>query len=295
MKNIVITGASGVVATELISQLNQASADYFIYAITTHYNHLRKRYSNNTNIECLDLEEFAKKKVHIDVVLHCAFARNGDGKQISSSLQYTQILLDIIKEKEVDYFVYISSQSVYDGNVPSPRDEKCPISPNSIYALGKYAGELLTDSSLSKTSIRYTSLRLASVGNSARFLNVFVTRAMAESPIIVMGGGQKTSFIDVRDVASALKGVIDHSSTVEFEHVYNLGANLQRDILSLAYDVKRIVEKEYGRTVEIVQQPSDLHLDAGMDSSLFFNTFSWHPQYDYDDMIRSLIDLNLKR
>ena len=293
MKIVAITGAGGLVATNLIGLLAQSSDDYYLYAISTHVERIRDIYNGCSNVECLDLEQFAGKSgKHVDIVLHCAFARTEDGKQIAASLQYTKALLSVSKEKGIERFVYISSQSVYDDRVPSPRGEKSPVAPKSIYALGKYAGEMLVETALLDTPIKYTSIRLASVSINARFLRIFVKNAMEGIPIMVMGGKQKCSFIDVRDVALALKKVIDMHHDIELQPIYNLGINNQRDIFSLAGDVKKIVEEKYGKEVEVIQQPSDLFLDAGMDSTLFFNSFNWQPQYDYDDMIIALIESN---
>lgn len=291
MKVVAITGAGGVIATELIRILAQSPDNYYVYAISTHVDNIKKNYNDYYNVGCVDLDQFAKiGEIHVDVVVHCAFSRNGNGKHMASSLRYTEALLRIVKKMDIDCFIYISSQSIYDENVPSPRGEDCPIAPNSIYALGKYAGELLVEALFKDSRIKYTCIRLASVSNNARFLQVFVKNALEGNPIIVMGGRQKCSFIDVRDAASALKEVIKLYHLIKLDPIYNLGINIQRDILSLADDVKRIIKNEFGKEVEVIQQPSDLFLDAGMDATLFFKTFDWQPQYDYDDMIRSLIN-----
>lgn len=293
MKVVAITGASGFVATELIRLLAQWPEDYYVYAISTHVDSIIKNYNGYNNVECLDLEQFAgKSDIHVDIVLHCAFARTDDGKQIAASLQYTKALLGVAREMKIESFVYISSQSVYDDSFPSPRGENNPVAPKSIYALGKYAGEMLVEAALVDCPNKYTCIRLASVCTNARFLNVFVKNAMEGIPIKVMGGRQKCSFIDVRDVALALKKVIDLYNNVELEPIYNLGTNIQRDILSLAGDVKRIFKEQFGKEIEVEQQPSDLFLDAGMDATLFSEAFDWQPQYGYDDMIKALIEYN---
>ena len=101
------------------------------------------------------------------------------------------------------------------------------------------------------------------------------------------------SFVDVRDVASGLKKVIEIAPRLDsLQKVYNLGSGKTRAIKELAEDTKRLVEQEKGINVALNVIPADIHLEVGMDISLFCKEFDWTPRFDYDDMIESLISLN---
>ena len=55
-ENVIITGSSGLVATELISNLLN-DGGYQIYAVSTNPNKLKIRYASKKNVICLGLNE----------------------------------------------------------------------------------------------------------------------------------------------------------------------------------------------------------------------------------------------
>lgn len=294
-KSIVITGSSGLVATELISRLLR-DTNYHIIAVSTHPDIVRERYRGFNNITCLALNDLrGMTSCHIYAVVHCAFARNARGREIASSIQYLAELIEIVKNfsYSLPLFINISSQSVYGQREIPLWNEETPIDPNYLYAMGKYATEVLVDSAFSGTDCNHTNIRLASVNENARFLNTFVNNAIDGNPITVIGGGQRISFIDVRDVADALVAVIEHPRSERLATVYNLGTGVTRTILELAEDVKRLYQKDYGMPVTIEVEDSDVQMNVGMDNRLFCSTFYWQPKYTYDDMITSLLEYNL--
>jgi len=293
-KNIIITGSSGLVATELTYLLLNAEEPYRIYAISTHPEKLSERYKNVDNVVCLSLNELSLQAgKEIDAVIHCAFARSKDPQDLAKSLLFTSALLRIVKQIRPKVFVNISSQSVYGQSTPPLWTEQTPPAPDYLYALGKFATEEMSAMALEGTDIKFANIRLSSVCENARFLNVFAKNALTGQPINVQGGEQMCSFVDVRDVATGLKKVIEKAPYLEsLQRIYNLGSGKTRTIKELAEDTKRLVEQEKGVDVVLNIVPADLQLKVGMDISLFCKTFDWRPTFDYDDMIKSLISLN---
>ena len=123
-------------------------------------------------------------------------------------------------------------------------------------------------------------------------MNIFVQNSINGQPIKIIGGKQTCSFIDVRDVATALSIIIDKSGEESFQTVYNLGTNSIFSISQIANIIKEI-SKEYGKNVEIIKEEKDIRQDVGMDSSLFMHSFNWKPAFDMKAMIRSLFEYNL--
>lgn len=294
MKSVLVTGASGLVATELTHLLLDAEESYRIYAVSTHPEKLRERYKDVSNVVCLSLDEISvQAEKEIDVVIHCAFARSNNPQDLAKSLLFTSALLRTVKQIRPKVFVNISSQSVYGQATPPLWTEQTPPAPDYLYALGKFSTEEMTKMALEGTGTKFTSIRLSSVCENARFLNVFAKNALTGQPINIQGGGQMCSFVDVRDVASALKKVIDIAPRLDtLQKVYNLGSGKTRTIKELAEDTKRLVEQEKGINVALNVIPADIRLEVGMDISLFCKEFDWTPRFDYDDMVKSLILLN---
>ena len=294
MDNIIVTGASGLVATELIHLLIESSDNYKVYAVSTHPDKLHHRYANQRKVECISLDGLTTlQNVEIRAVIHCAFARSKDAGEIAASIQYTSRLLQIVKHLNPAVFVNISSQSVYGQVTPPLWTEQSPPAPDYLYALGKYATEELTSIALTGTGIKFSNIRLSSVCENARFMNVFAKNALTGVPITVRGGDQTCSFVDVRDVALGLMAVIKKAPSMNtIEPVYNLGSGLTRTVKELAEETKRLVEEMKAIPVEVNITPADIQLKVGMDISLFCSSFDWQPIFNYDDMIKSLIMLN---
>lgn len=293
MRKIIITGASGLVATELTMLLLERG-DVNLCLLSRNPESLEKRYAERPNVECFTLEcfrEFSRSREETyDCLVHTAFSRSSDGRLISQSLAYTQEVLDLARLLNVKAFVNVSSQSVYGQETPPLWKEDTLLAPNYLYALGKVAEEMLVEAVLRDTGITFTSLRLASVCENARFLNVFVKNALEGLPIKVLGGNQVCSFIDVRDVATALVRVIEKAATMRLDKVYNLGTNQTYTIWELAKQVQKVAEGRYGLDAKVEREERDIQMNVGMDSGKFMRVFSWRPEKSEEDMIISLFE-----
>lgn len=301
MKKIIITGASGLVATEL-TYLLLSKTDMKIYLLSTNLERIQERYKEHRDrIYCFTLETFAtyslesKANESFEFCIHTAFSRSSNGNLISESINYQQELIKLIKQINVRTFVNISSQSVY-GKMSSPLwSETTPLEPDYLYAMGKYTSEVVTRLMLEDTDIKWTNIRLCSICENARFIRVFVQNVIEGKPIVLSAPDQHCSFIDVRDVSEGLLSFINLAETVCLEPVYNLGANLINSISDIAKIVKKIGEEKYNfQAIKITELESNNHIRIGMDASLFMQTFRWTPRYDMFDMVTSMYELLIK-
>lgn len=294
MENLIITGASGLVASELIRLIN-GSKRYNLFLISTHPNNILSEYHGMENVYCFDLNALIdylrnRQEIKFKCLIHTAFSRSSDGTDLAKSLEYLNLVLHFVKTYQVASFINISSQSVY-GQASKPMwTEKTPLAPNYMYALGKLATEHITNAFLGSTDVNYTNVRLCSVCEKGRFIDTFVKNAIEGVPIRLMGGDQIYSFIDIRDVASGLYRISEISDSVKFAKAYNLGSNIMISIREIAEMVKRIGNAKYNLNVTIRQEDSDIKQEVGMDSSLFMNTFQWHPSFNMEQMIEYMYD-----
>lgn len=293
---IIITGAGGLVATELITNLLKNNRNQ-LYLISTHVETIEDRYSEcKSQVKCFTLDSFAEYanvgNEAYDICIHTAFARSGRGDLIVSSLDFQRKLLSLFNAGNLKTFINISSQSVY-GKMTEPLwTENAPLDPDYLYAMGKYSSEVITELVLENSGIRWANVRLCSVCENARFVKVFVQNAINGIPIHLTAPEQGCSFIDVRDVANALETLILHQELLGDRHVFNLGANLQNTIKSIALWVKEVGEEKYHTPdVVITEEASDNKVRIGMDASLFMKTFNWTPKYSMKDMVVSLFEM----
>lgn len=297
MKRIIITGASGLVATELTIHLLEET-DACLFLLSTNPDKVKERYNNQGRVSCFTLDSFAqfvednKGICHFDICIHTAFSRSGSGNQIAASLDYQQQLLRILKQTDLKVFANISSQSVY-GKLSEPLwPETAPVDPDYLYAMGKYSSEIITKLMLEETGIKWTNIRLCSVCENARFVRIFIQNAIEGKPIHLTAPHQECSFIEIQDVADALIQFIALADSLDLKEVYNLGANLVNTIKDIAVKVQHTGETKYALPhITITESESDNHAKVGMDSQLFMKTFNWNPKRDMNDMIIEMFEM----
>lgn len=296
MKHIIITGAGGLVATELIFTLLKQT-DAHLYLLSTHVNTIYDRYKEyEERIKCFTLQSFIDFSVSADIsydyCIHTAFSRSSNGNQIVESIEYQRILLSALKKAKLKVFVNISSQSVYGKSSEPLWTEKTLVDPDYLYAMGKYFSEVITQQILEGSNIKWTNIRLCSICEHARFIRVFVQNSIEGKSIILTAPNQQCSFIHIQDVASGLMALIEKAEYVKLQTIYNLGTNLVNTIGEIANMVKTIAVKKYNlKEIDIIEQSYNNNDKVGMDSTLFMNTFLWNPKQDMEDMISDLFEM----
>ena len=139
-----ITGASGMLGTELVTYLSKS---YKVFATS------RSKGAEGKNIEwdCFDLTDITLLnkwlyKIRPDVVIHCAAIVNVDLCEESVDLA-TQLHVETTKVMS-DYLdcnnarlIYISTDSVFDGKKQGSYRESDTVSPLNVYAKTKLMGE----------------------------------------------------------------------------------------------------------------------------------------------------------
>jgi len=145
--------------------------------------------------------------------------------------------------------VFASSCSVY-GHGAGPRlTEDSPLNPVSLYANCKADAERGVLALGKSTGIEVTVLRFATVfglSEKMRFdlaVNVMAKNAYVARKIIVEGGGQQwRPFVHVRDVAEAIRRVLEAQPGTLANRVVNVGASMNNvRIKNLAYRVRDLV------------------------------------------------------
>lgn len=290
--NIVITGASGLLGTELINQLQNTEHD--IFALTSSKEALIGKW--NENVQINSIEEWKNGDFSFegkDVVIHCAFARaHKGGKEIANALVFTKNLFEDLKNKSAASLINISTQEVYGKKTP-PWKEKNGVEPNTTYGTAKYFTELLTNEFASKSSSS-TNIRLAgllSVNTNSRMVNKFVDNALRKEPIKILDGKLVFSQLEVRDAASGIMKLLKVPSE-KWKSYYNLGYIRGYSIQEIASIVQETA-KSYDKDIEIIKSHSDVMINADLDSSVLYEQIGWKPKYDMKSIVKSIFEYKL--
>lgn len=177
-----------------------------------------------------------------DAVVHSAatLAREPFAPEISlTNCLGTQQVVELASGWEVSSLVYISSLLVIGRPRALPVTEEHPSRPATAYHASKLYGEELVRIA-DEGGVPGVSMRLtAPVGPGTpdgRIMSTFVSRALAEEPLLVAGEGTRgQDYVDVRDVAEATLACLQHRA----RGLLNIGSGRCVNNLQLA---RRCVE-----------------------------------------------------
>lgn len=286
---ILITGAGGLLGGNLIERLLK-NGKHNIVALSSQKNKIMKTYGDNENLSCFNIEEWKTNKINfnsIDILINCAFARSSNGKDLASSLDFTNEFMTDATKNGLGVIINISSQSVYSQQRELPAKEETEVTPESLYAVTKYSSELLTKNICENAGVPYTNLRLGSlVGKEfdVRLTNRFVNSAVKGDSIKIVGGKQIISYMDVRDAADGLIA-LSNLEPNKWKKVYNFGTEESHKLLEIAKIVKRVAPKFISKEVNIEVEEGTDFLNLSMDCTRFYEDTSWKPKYDMEKII----------
>ncbi|MDE5937102.1 MAG: NAD-dependent epimerase/dehydratase family protein, partial [Ruminococcus sp.] len=231
-RNVFLTGAGGLLGTQLLHTLENTECS--VTALTSKPDVLAEKF--DVRYSYLDTADFLENGYDFsstDVLIHCAFPRNNDGASMAKGLDFQRVVFESAVKGGINELINISSQSVYNPKRTEPADEQNPAVLETKYAAAKYMSEQLVEVICNASNVKYTNLRIASligIDFSPRIINRFVRSALEQGSINVNAGRQKFGFLDVRDMAEALK-IIIFSNPDEWKCVYNVGADKEWGIL----------------------------------------------------------------
>lgn len=300
--NILISGAGGFLGSEVIKQLLQdENQKYHIIAVSSKKEQLIDKFNHNPRLTVLHTDTWRDEvelNYKIDALVNCAFPRTSDPEQLAKALLFTENLIENAIKLNTKKIINISSQSVYSQKRESMADENTTVIPESFYGLTKYASERIV-SGLSKGSsknICFSNIRLASLSGSGlevRMTNRFVKKALERETIIINGGKQNISYLDVRDAASAIIAMINTDSS-SWSPVYNLGNFDYFTILELAETVREAAKEYSINNVEFEIREGNDNFNNLINSELFYSHFKWKPHYTMPLMVRDLFEYYTK-
>ncbi len=296
MNKIIITGSGGFLGQTLLYRLAD-ELQYEVIALTTRVEELKKIFASCSHIKPTYTEIFLKQKLTFDkddILVNCAFPRNGNGEQMADGLQYISRILSCAMQNCIGAVINISSQSVYSSARLEPATEQTGLDLETRYAVGKYATELLTN--MICGSITHTNLRLASLIGPAfdeRITNKFVAQALNGKDLHIIGGIQQFGFLDVLDAAEGLIAVLK-SDPVNWQEVYNFGINKSYTITEIAACVCELSKTYCKKPIQFSIQADDVILNSTLDCNLFMKDFGWNPSWQLYDSIKRIFEDQVK-
>lgn len=295
-KKVVVTGASGFLGGQLVKRL-AGDESFLVYALTSRPDELKETAGNKTDNIVFEHKDAVDgdrvdKILSGSIVVACAYPRGSAGEDIADGMNYIRRTFEAAVVHEAMAIINISSQSVYSQKREEAATEETPVCPESMYAVGKYAMELLLESICKGSVTTYTNIRMASLigpGFDQRIVNRFVKQALETGKLTVKRNGQRFGFMDVKDAGGAIVKVTD-SDPQKWGKVYNLGPEGAYSLTEIAGMVKDLVESSGKGPVEIAMTEGDETGSTAVDASAFYKDFEFRPAVSMEESIRRIME-----
>ena len=279
MNRILLLGASGVLGSEVLHQLQLNNVNFIGPSSTD-----------------LDIRDNTKvKELTIDFkpnwIINCAAWTNVEGAedtyQAALDLNEGAVrnLAEACKETECR-IIHISTDYVFDGTSANPYEENSPVSPLNKYGESKVRGEKVlqelwpTNSYIIRTSWLYGV-------RGKNFVKTIAEKALNNEPVRVVSD-QLGSPTSARDLAKAISSVIDRNPKFGIYHFSNSGHCSWYDLATAIYD-------GVGSELELVEAVAtdSLNLKARRPHFSFLSTEKWASEglSEIRDWKTSLFDL----
>jgi UDP-glucose 4-epimerase len=209
-------------------------------------------------------------------------------------------LLEGAGEGGVRRIIFASSGGVIYGDpaiIPTP--EAAPKLPVSPYGVSKLAGEYYMRALAALRGFDGIAMRYANVfgprqdpKSEAGVVSIFVSRLLANQPLIVFGDGHQTrDYVFVKDVARAnvLASTAPSIAATDIDGpAFNIATSRQRSVLELAQTVGEVMRQK-PKLEFAPPRPGELFRSA-LDVSKAKRALGWMPECVFEDGLAELVD-----
>lgn len=285
---IAIIGAGGFLGTALMKKLADNQTDE-AYAFSFDFERQKPSFIKAGNIIPIDNGEMDTFPFEdMDVVIHCAFPRNADSKKIADGMGFSAKAIQMAgRAKSI---IHISSQSVYCSTRELPARESDMPEPETKYAIGKYAMELLVNSVCGH--IPHTNIRMASLIGpefDQRVTNKMADIALETGQLHVKEDMQFFGYLDIEDAVDGILSLLKIPPE-KWRHIYNLGSPQTYSLREIAETIADVVKEETGKEIIITSEADTKSLNSALDGSALYADTGFTPSTSLRTSIHRILN-----
>lgn len=209
---------------------------------------------------------------------------------VSTNIEGTRTLLDVVREADINRFVQISTDEVYGEIHEGTFHESDPLSPRNPYAATKAGADHLALSYHTTYDVPITVTRSSNNygprQHPEKLIPKFIERAYAGQSLPLYGDGTNVrEWLYVTDNCRAIETVLRKGTPGE---VYNIGSGVELRNIDLT---KRILD-EVGESDDLIEFVDDR---AGHDERYAVDTakienLGWSPQVPFEEGLKRTIE-----
>ncbi len=314
---ILITGAAGFIGYHLIHALMESGTSEEIIAIdnfNSYYNPALKRarcsiLEEKYGIRVADIDICDNEKIKdvfrnsINIVVHLAaqagvrYSIENPRQYISSNIDGFTNIIEAVRQKGIEHFIYASSSSIYGNESEVPFREDSPFhNVESLYAVTKVTNEMMADVYSRLYSLNVTGLRFFTVygswGRPDMAYYSFAEAIRKQRPIQVFNNGNlERDFTHVSDIVSGIKKIVEQGPGNRQEGrsaVYNIGRGNPVRLMEFISTIEDALGMK-AEKILVPMQPGDVN-STWADVSAIRRDYGYEPVMDLKDGIREFIE-----
>ena len=299
MNKIFITGGAGYCGSLLVPKLLSLGKKVTVYDTMYFGNHL----ASNHNLQLIkgDIRDSSKIEALCkgnDCFISLACISNDASFELNENLSTSinmnafEPMVIAAKKAGIKKFIYASSSSVYGISNQKNVTEDHPLVPLTLY--NKYKGlcepilEKYTDETFTGVTFRPATV----CGYAPRLrldlsVNILTNHAVTNNLIKVFGGDQLRPNLHINDYCDAVITLLNAPANIINNKKYNVGMqNLK--ISEIAIIVKKVVEREFNKKIQIEKTPSDDLRSYHINSDKIKRELNFTPNFTVEDAVLDL-------
>jgi dTDP-glucose 4,6-dehydratase len=311
MTNILITGGSGFIGTNLINYLLKkkkkiVNIDKLSYASTPE--NFRKK---NKNYQFYHFNLNNKKKLtqvlkkNFTTIIHMAAESHVDRsidnpkkffkENINSTLNLYSSIAELVKKKRITNpnILHISTDEVYGSILKGSFKETSTLSPSSPYSASKASSDHIAEAFSKTFNLKICILRLTNNYGPfqfpEKFIPTIITKILNREKIPLYGSGlNEREWIFVEDSCRAIEKIINKFI---YNKIYNVGSGARLKNYKV---IKKIlqefrIKKFSGYILNVKDRPGH-DLRYALNSKSFFKKYKWKPKNTFKQGIEKTIN-----
>jgi dTDP-glucose 4,6-dehydratase len=311
MRTLLVTGAAGFIGSNFVRMLVQRREPVRLVALDKltyagNLANLSDLLSDNVhfvrgdicNAELIDhvISQFGVNEiVHFAAESHVDRSILGSGPFVTTNVIGTQVLLDAVKNRKLNKFLYVSTDEVY-GTLPEDQPdvkftEETPLQPNSPYSASKAGGDCLVRSYFHTFHLPVLTTRCSNNYGPYHFpeklIPLFVTNLMEDKQVPLYGDGKNVrDWLYVEDHCDAIYTVLNGG---RFGEAYNVGGNNEMTNRQITEIVLREMNKPWDKYVKYVQDRPGHDRRYAIDAGKIKRELGWEPKFRFEQAIKTTI------
>jgi ADP-L-glycero-D-manno-heptose 6-epimerase len=271
---IVVTGAAGMIGSNLVKALNQRGTSDIIAVDNLTRGDKFRNLADCEIDDYLDKHEFIRGLSEgrfdgaISAVLHqgaCSDTMEGDGRyMLENNYRYSLALLDFCRARKIP-FIYASSAAVY-GSSSTFREEAGSEKPLNVYGYSKFLFDQVVrrrwgDNTAQVVGLRYFNVygpREAHKGTMASVVWHFFRQYRGEGKVKLFEGSggyasgeQRRDFVSVEDVVKVNLHFLDHPDA---SGIFNVGTGRAQTYNEVAVATVNTLRAAAGKAPQSLQE-----------------------------------------